>query len=661
MTRDEAFAAFLDLEAAFLKETEAVGDAWREGANDGLDEEALASKNRALYAELLPENYAQCYGNPAYATELFGDAGAVIAAFYAEFRAAIPLAYEGRKEELALLSDLLAKLFEAAGDSVILPDTEQLIAIYRAYALDNEALFADARIASRLDPSRRFFVDQLMGTDLSDARYLYRFGEYVTEDEVALARFLAGMTEEEIDRIARIYTEGFRKGFAASGKDIKKKRTVDIRYHLGFERIVRAAVRQFAEMGLSPIISRVEPHAVQPASPRLVGVYGAFANRQYSFDHRNDCALYLDEAYVQKRLEALEAAYEKHRLLASDFAGPAWIETFGEASFDPIVKEEAPELDDAQHALLASMRSESSRIANRYIKGEESSYTIIAFPMPEIGENFPQIFLETVRINSLDYQQYQRIQQTIIDALDQGTSVHVVGAGGNRTELLIRLHALADPDKQTIFENCVADVNIPVGEVFTSPVLAGTNGVLHVSRVYLEGYEFRELSITLADGMVTDYDCKNFARAEENRRAIEERILYHHESVPIGEFAIGTNTTAYAVAHKYGIAEKFPILIAEKMGPHFAFGDTCYSFEEDYAVYNPDGKEIIARENERSALREKAPEEAYFGCHTDVTLPYEEIGLLEVLCDDGRRIPILSDGRFVLPGTEELNEALQTV
>lgn len=41
-----------------------------------------------------------------------------------------------------------------------------------------------------------------------------------------------------------------------------------------------------------------------------------------------------------------------------------------------------------------------------------------------------------------------------------------------------------------------------------------------------------------------------------------------------------------------------PILIAEKMGPHFAVGDTCYSHAEDVKVYNPDGKEIVARENE---------------------------------------------------------------
>ncbi|MFQ8842292.1 MAG: hypothetical protein ACLR8P_16710 [Clostridium fessum] len=39
----------------------------------------------------------------------------------------------------------------------------------------------------------------------------------------------------------------------------------------------------------------------------------------------------------------------------------------------------------------------------------------------------------------------------------------------------------------------MADVNIPVGEVFTSPQLAGTNGLLHVGSVYIGEFQFRDL------------------------------------------------------------------------------------------------------------------------------------------------------------------------
>ena len=138
-----------------------------------------------------------------------------------------------------------------------------------------------------------------------------------------------------------------------------------------------------------------------------------------------------------------------------------------------------------------------------------------------------------------------------------------------------------------------------------------------------------------------------------------ENILNYHDSLPLGEMAIGTNTTAYAAAKKYQIEDKLPILIAEKMGPHFAVGDTCYSWCEDTKVYNPDGKEIIARDNEISILRREDVAKAYFGCHTDITIPYEELELLEAVKENGETIPIIADGRFVLEGTEELNKPLK--
>ena len=161
--------------------------------------------------------------------------------------------------------------------------------------------------------------------------------------------------------------------------------------------------------------------------------------------------------------------------------------------------------------------------------------------------------------------------------------------------------------------------------------------------------------------MVEDYRCSNFARELENKAYIRENVLHRHPTLPLGEFAIGTNTTAYAAARKYGIEEKLPILIAEKMGPHFAVGDTCYSWSEDIKVYNPNGKEIIARDNSISIRRKEDVSKAYFHCHTDITLPYEELGKIAVVKEDGEEILLLENGRFVLPGTEILNEPLKSI
>ena len=537
-----------------------------------------------------------------------------------------------------------------------LPSVKTTEDILRSYVNDYCQDMMEQRIAEGVDPSLDFAVRIIMDSDLTDLRYLYKYGEYVSENETGVAEFLNSLTQEQIDDMARTYTEGYRIGFINTRKDIAKKKTVNIRYNLGFERMVRAAILQFREMGLEPVIYRHASHIVNKRGSARVGFTGGVANPQYEYDHRQDSALFLDSDFVKRKLRSMQTAYEKYKDLAGVHGGPAVIETFGEEPFSPIVRSEAYSLSDAQQKLQVELDNESGQIVNRYIKGEERSFTIIAYPVPEIGEKFPEIFGEIVKINTLDYKLYQEIQQTIIDALDTCEWVEIKGKDGNETDLIIHLHTLEDPEKQTNFENCVADVNIPVGEVFTSPVLAGTGGILHVKKVYLNGLQFKDLKLVFDCGQVIDYSCSNFESEEENRAYIEDNILHHHVKLPMGEFAIGTNTTAYVAAEKYGIADKLPILIAEKMGPHFAVGDTCYSWAEDTAVYNPDGKEIIARDNEISSLRKEDLSLAYYGCHTDITIPYDELGSICVIDDDGESHSIIEKGRFVLPGTEELNK-----
>jgi leucyl aminopeptidase (aminopeptidase T) len=334
-------------------------------------------------------------------------------------------------------------------------------------------------------------------------------------------------------------------------------------------------------------------------------------------------------------------------------------EIFGEVPFVPVTKKTAPDFSKKQQEMRIYYSNMASEMQNEFIPGDERSFTIITYPVPTIGEDFEAIFRETVKLNTLDYMKYRNIQQTMIDTLDKGRYVHIKGSGVNRTDLRVMLQPITDPDKETAFENCVADVNIPVGEVFTSPLLHQTDGVLHVSKVYLFELEYIDLEIRFKDGVIVDYNCKNFEDEAENKKYILENILHHHETLPMGEFAIGTNTTAYQMARDYNIADKLPILIAEKTGPHFAVGDTCYSRQEEMDTFNPDGKRMIAKENDFSRLREEDVSKAYFNCHTDITIPYDELGVIEVIDDEGQAVSIIENGRFVLAGTEELNEPLK--
>ena len=631
--------------------------------------EELQQRNRALYEDILPENYENSFANPAYAVKMLGEEFGALAAFlYTEMRSLIGFTYEGRLDELVIRMELFSEVYAAfvyeQQENHKLPTYAAIREILYWFVSDYADVAAEERVREMVCPENNFAAAILRTADFTDLRYLYAYGEYVGENELKMAEFMNSLPEETVHTMADTYTEGYRIGFEVTGKDLSKKAVVDVRYQLGFERMMRRALENFEKMGLQPVIYRAASSILYNPSIYKNGFYSVSPNRQYEFDHKDDKALFLDKMYCSRKLEVMHTAFEKYKKEARGYAGPAVVETFGEKEFEPVNKPESLKMTDEQSALLVENRTQMGQLQRQYIIEEERSFTSIAFPIPEVGDCFEELFRETIQINTLDYKKYQRIQQTIIDALDPADHCEIKGCNGNHTDLKVNLWKLKNPAKETIFENCVADVNIPVGEVFTSPVLEGTNGVLHVTRVFLNGLEYKDLEITFENGKIQNYNCANFATEEENKAFIKENILFRHKTLPLGEFAIGTNTTAYVAAKKLGVESKMPILIAEKMGPHFAVGDTCYSHAEEVKVYNPDGKEIVARDNEVAALRSVNPSKAYFNCHTDITIPYDELAELTAVKKDGDRITIIQtsiieNGRFVLPGTEELNEPLQ--
>ncbi len=655
----EPYREYFQHVARFILKLDELKQNVESGKQKEMSEEELQEEMKDLYADELEANYEKSYANPAYAVSVLGgELGSFLSAVYTEIRGSISYVQEQRMEYVVIGEELFIEIYNKFEEEKQ-PQPESLKEIFYWYASDYCDVFAADRIKDQINPeSGCFIVNMIMNEDLSDLRYLYRMGEYVGVNERETAAYLNSLPQEKIDKMADTFSEGYRIGFVNTGKDLSKKSVVNIYYAMGFERIVKKAIENFAKMGLKPSIFRTSHSVITRGRNSQIGFFNISGNRQYVYDHRDDIGLVMDKQYVERKLEVMRTTYEQNKEIAAGYAGPAVIDIFGEKTFVPQAKPEAVKLSEKQEELLVAMNGRAGRLTNEYLPGDERSFTIISWPVPEIGEQYHEIFDETIKINTLDYKLYQKVQQTMIDALDKGEYVKVTGSGENQTDLKVMLHPLADPAKETIFENCVADVNIPVGEVFTSPVLEGTEGTLFVSKVFLHGLPYYNLKISFKEGKITEYTCTNFDSEEENKKYIFDNILHNHQTLPIGEFAIGTNTTAYAVAKKYDIADKYTILIAEKTGPHFAVGDTCYSWAEDVKVYNPDGKEIIARDNSVSILRKEDPSKAYFQCHTDITIPYDELGSIVVVAKDGTETEIIRDGRFVLPGTEILNEPL---
>jgi leucyl aminopeptidase (aminopeptidase T) len=604
--------------------------------------EVLKAENSKLYEEVLVENYGESYLNPVYMEGVFGkEIGQRLSYIGGQLRRFISYAYKHQTYRLSIgLSLLLAtlNLYEKGDWSV-----EGLQRIIEKYNMDMMDINSHIVMNENYNGDTSFYTDIVQKDNLEDLRYLFKFGRYITDNELETAKFMNAYDRGELDILSRAVAKAYVEGFKRDGKEVSLRHNVRFVANVGQEQITKGIIEHLKTYNLNGFVQ---------------DVVSTDFNKQYDYDHKFDIGLLLTKEWVEKKLKSLATTANEHKEVLSDYSGIMYIERFGEEPFSPKANDARIKLGDDQQKFYQELQNEQRQLIEKHIPEQERSFCIVAFPTPEIGDQFEAIFEDTLKINMLDSDFYEGIQGKIIDALDLGQRVHVKGRGKNLTDIVVALQTLKNPEKETNFVNCVADVNIPVGEVFTSPVLKGTNGLLHIENVYLEGFNFENLKLWFKDGYIDSYECTNFDDTEKGKEFIRENLLFPHKSLPIGEFAIGTNTLAYVIAEKYGIVDKLPILIVEKMGPHFAIGDTCFSWAEDMPVYNQlDGKEIIARDNEHSIQRKEDVSKAYTNCHTDITIPYDALGFIAVLNEVGEKTEIIRDGRFVLAGTEALNEA----
>ena len=462
----------------------------------------LMEENTSFFAGVLPENYDTSWVNPTYAVQKLGDNfGQLFSFFFTQTRKFIHYAFLHKRFEMAEWNDLFIETFHLIEDK--LPNYEELRNVMTRIDTQYRVKDQQIRLMETYDPDFEYFINIINDENLSDERYLFMLGCYINDNVIRVARHMQTFSEGKVKELAVFMADAYELGFANSDKDMSKKSTVMLIYPAGFERIIKYLLNALQTKGLKVIVRRVT---------------GATTNKQYHYDHRFDGALYIDEALVEKIKENLPKAYELCKEYTDKYSGLIYFETFGEEPFSPKVKKECLKLDKDQQKLAQQIQQISSQITFTYTPREETSFSIISFPTPDIGDKFEEIFDATYAINMLKNEVYEPIQQKIIDALDTAEYAHIKGKGSNQTDLKVRLSEIADPKKQTNFVNCTADVNIPLGEVFTSPQLTGTNGILHIEETYLGGLRYKDLKLIFKDGFVEDYSCKNFENNEENRK-----------------------------------------------------------------------------------------------------------------------------------------------
>jgi len=604
---------------------------------EGTDSERVKTLNQQAHAPLLDEAYTGGLANPTTAVSVFGEElGRYVSAFSYKIFTLFREAFKG--ESVVLIQNADHWLEACAAGA------EGFVSLMKQRWGEVSPDATESRYRWAYDPEKGFYTDVALSATPEDLSYLYRYGTRITQNDLRTASFINSLPEKDIRLMSETIVESYIEGFRESGMDYSVKNTVGYIIHAGYERIVPGLVSGFMRYGLRMFIRQVR---------------GTKLNRQATYDHRFDYALSISGKSVDERLSVTKEIFRNMAETFRDYSGTAYLDVFGEPPFSPALKPEACKADSTASSLFNRQTQGLRLISNEYMPGDETSFEIIAFPSPEIEGNFEEIFKDTVKLNTLSNDEYRPVQQAIIDAMDGAEYAHITGRGTNETDLKVALCPVTDSASQTIFENCLASVNVPLGEVFTSPVLKGTNGLLHVEESFLRGLRYDNIRLRFNDGYVSDWSCANFEDSQRGKDYIEENLFFPHKTLPLGEFAIGTNTVAYAMALKHGIMGLLPILILEKMGPHFAVGDTCFTWAEDAQKPSPfTGKTMIAVDNEKTVQRKQDPALAYTNKHTDVTLPYSSLDAISVVHPDGREVFIIREGRFVLPGTEMLNHAI---
>lgn len=350
-TADMIYRDYFRKVAEFILEINAVKGRLEAGAERTLEE--LQEENRTLYKDILGANYEESYANPVYAVaELGEEIGKLLCFLYTEIRSEIAHVYEGRLEYLTICNELFIEIYNCF-EAAPLPDYRELRNIIYWYASDYCDVYVADRIREQVSPKFTFAKDIIMNSDLSDLRYLYKYGEYISENEIQTAEALNGLNEAEVEALA-------------GEMEFFEKSIVEIRYQVGNERIVKKIMENLMRDGHQAVIYRAAVNAVTKDGLEKQGYYGGTPNPQYEYDHQADQGLFLNKKFIERKRDVMKNAYEEHKALAKQYAGAIVIEPFKEDGEGVYSKLEAISLTERQEELLDLLENKSEELVTDY-------------------------------------------------------------------------------------------------------------------------------------------------------------------------------------------------------------------------------------------------------------------------------------------------------
>ena len=182
----ERFCGFFHEMTSYLNYVLTLHEKIREGWLEHAALSELQKNNEELYGRILPGAYETSYANPAYAVRMLQEEyGRLLSFLAAEVRGIVVYAYEDRLFDMTVLMELYVQIYNLLEEPTV-PAQEIRDTLYW-YVSDYSEEMVGRRIREAVDPSLDFAVRIVCDSDLTDSRYLYKYGEYVTENEIAMA------------------------------------------------------------------------------------------------------------------------------------------------------------------------------------------------------------------------------------------------------------------------------------------------------------------------------------------------------------------------------------------------------------------------------------------------------------------------------------------
>ena len=588
---------------------------------------SLQKTNKILFRELDPLHYSESYLNPLYSISRLGEArGYELSYFFFLLILALRSVYRDRAEDLFGIVKLLIRFFESSEhcfEKHIKRCLRDFLMEkrYRTYR-DN---FQDSY--TETNPAVQFILDKQR-----ERKALFVTGYYIEEQTLALFDFLNDYDCNKLSELAEVISSSFIDSFSKNGKNLELPSVVRIVYYPGFDPFYTQLSIAFTQYNIKPLFA--------PAFT------SCFEEERLSTDHNNDFFSYLDEQFGNYDIYSFRKCCEEFSTQLYLFSGFVDFMFLGKDSSADFASRRLNR--DQQNRQLEINRKKIT-ILKKHCPERKTNFCYAPLAVPALGSDFRSIFNELLALSIEDDAERVCRQQLLIDEIDEAEFVYLKGKAPNKTDIRFRLHPLNDETLYTNFTNCGKGQNIPAGEIFTTPLLAGTSGTIHLDRFPFRGHTFIDLTMHFENGFIDTYSCANYETDEDNSHFIETLLFSGHSSLPVGEFAIGTNTRAYSIIRRYNIADTVPSLLLEKTAPHLAIGDSCYARRRGSIKNSANGKTLSLLNNQKRL----------FNTHVDITLPFENIEILEASFADGKRVPIVYEGIFVPKYLSQLNKYLK--